>query len=172
MTGNGGKQLALIISAYKHFLKHTHTLTLNLLSCRWSLTDYAVQIFHAAVKIGCFECYLRRDTRLPMMYIGNSIVCKIVFVFPYQHLTFQVIFTLYSSPLSPRLFLPSPPPPLVQMTVSGPLWRSWRLRQKHFPAALTTSAPWALRHTTSPRRSRKSCPTSRSPTMWILSDRL
>lgn len=80
MTGNGGKQLALIISAYKHFLKHTHTLTLNLLSCRWSLTDYAVQIFHAAVKSGCFECYLRRDTRLPMMYIGNSIVCKIVFV--------------------------------------------------------------------------------------------
>lgn len=32
--------------------------------------DYAVQIFHAAVKTGHFECYLRSDTRLPMMYIG------------------------------------------------------------------------------------------------------
>lgn len=34
--------------------------------------DYAVQIFHAAVKSGCFECNLRPDTQLPMMYIGNS----------------------------------------------------------------------------------------------------
>lgn len=34
--------------------------------------DYAVQIFHAAVKSGCFECNLRSDTRLPMMYIGNG----------------------------------------------------------------------------------------------------
>ncbi|XP_074483952.1 L-threonine 3-dehydrogenase, mitochondrial-like isoform X2 [Sebastes fasciatus] len=30
-------------------------------------TDYAVQIFHAAVKTGCFECNLRSDTRLPMI---------------------------------------------------------------------------------------------------------
>ena len=33
--------------------------------------DYAVQIFHAAVKTGHFECNLRSDTRLPMMYIGT-----------------------------------------------------------------------------------------------------
>jgi len=36
------------------------------------LPDYAVQIFHAAVKTGRFECNLRSDTRLPMMYIGNA----------------------------------------------------------------------------------------------------
>ncbi|KAL3999349.1 CASK-interacting protein [Sarotherodon galilaeus] len=35
-------------------------------------TDYAVQIFHAAVKSGHFECNLRSDTRLPMMYIGKA----------------------------------------------------------------------------------------------------
>lgn len=34
--------------------------------------DYAVQIFHAAVKTGCFECNLRSDTQLPMMYIGSA----------------------------------------------------------------------------------------------------
>lgn len=36
-------------------------------------TDYAVQIFHAAVKTGCFECNLRSDTRLPMMYIDDCL---------------------------------------------------------------------------------------------------
>ncbi|XP_046887356.1 L-threonine 3-dehydrogenase, mitochondrial-like, partial [Hypomesus transpacificus] len=36
-------------------------------------TDYAVQIFHAAVKSGRFECNLRSDTRLPMMYIDDCL---------------------------------------------------------------------------------------------------
>ncbi|KAG7259306.1 hypothetical protein CRUP_025280 [Coryphaenoides rupestris] len=35
--------------------------------------DYAVQIFHAAVKSGHFECNLRSDTRLPMMYIDDCL---------------------------------------------------------------------------------------------------
>ncbi|XP_069742726.1 L-threonine dehydrogenase [Narcine bancroftii] len=36
-------------------------------------TDYAVQIFHDAVKAGKFECYLRPDTKLPMMYIDDCL---------------------------------------------------------------------------------------------------
>uniref|UniRef100_A0AC11B7L9 Uncharacterized protein n=2 Tax=Ovis aries TaxID=9940 RepID=A0AC11B7L9_SHEEP len=36
-------------------------------------TDYAVQIFHEAVKNGRFECNLRPDTRLPMMYIHDCL---------------------------------------------------------------------------------------------------
>ncbi|KAJ3584120.1 hypothetical protein NHX12_014616 [Muraenolepis orangiensis] len=36
-------------------------------------TDYAVQIFHAAVKSGHFECNLHSDTRLPMMYIDDCL---------------------------------------------------------------------------------------------------
>lgn len=36
-------------------------------------TDYAVEIFHAAVKGEAYECFLKEDTRLPMMYIPDAI---------------------------------------------------------------------------------------------------
>ena len=36
-------------------------------------TDYAVSIFHEALKYGSYECYLRPDTRLPMMYIDDCL---------------------------------------------------------------------------------------------------
>ncbi|XP_054979630.1 L-threonine 3-dehydrogenase, mitochondrial-like [Sorex araneus] len=36
-------------------------------------TDYAVQIFHDAVKSGTFECNLEPHTRLPMMYIEDCL---------------------------------------------------------------------------------------------------
>ncbi|KAG9337467.1 hypothetical protein JZ751_028657 [Albula glossodonta] len=35
--------------------------------------NYAVQIFHDAVKTGKFECNLKPDTRLPMMYIDDCL---------------------------------------------------------------------------------------------------
>ncbi|KAM4040425.1 L-threonine 3-dehydrogenase, mitochondrial-like isoform 1-T3 [Anomaloglossus baeobatrachus] len=36
-------------------------------------TDYAVQIFHDAMKTGRFICNLKPDTRLPMMYIDDCL---------------------------------------------------------------------------------------------------
>lgn len=36
-------------------------------------TDYAVEIYHEALKNGKYECFLRDDTRLPMMYIDDAI---------------------------------------------------------------------------------------------------
>ncbi|KAK2722169.1 L-threonine 3-dehydrogenase, mitochondrial-like [Artemia franciscana] len=41
-------------------------------------TDYAVQIFHDALTTRHHVCYLRKDTRLPMMYITDTIksICE------------------------------------------------------------------------------------------------
>jgi nucleoside-diphosphate-sugar epimerase len=36
-------------------------------------TDYAVEIFHAAVRNGRYDCFLRPDTRLDMMYMPDAI---------------------------------------------------------------------------------------------------
>lgn len=36
-------------------------------------TDYAVHIFHEAIKNGAYECFLSERTRLPMMYMPDAI---------------------------------------------------------------------------------------------------
>jgi nucleoside-diphosphate-sugar epimerase len=36
-------------------------------------TDYAVEIFHNALKNGHYECFVREDTKLPMMYMDDAI---------------------------------------------------------------------------------------------------
>jgi len=36
-------------------------------------TDYAVEIFHKAISDGTYECFLRENTNLPMMYMKDAV---------------------------------------------------------------------------------------------------
>jgi nucleoside-diphosphate-sugar epimerase len=40
-------------------------------------TDYAVEIFHEAIKTGEYTCFLREDSTLPMMYMPDCIKCTL-----------------------------------------------------------------------------------------------
>lgn len=40
-------------------------------------TDYAVGIFYDGIKTGKYECFVREDTKLPMMYIDDAIKATI-----------------------------------------------------------------------------------------------
>ncbi|OGD21384.1 MAG: UDP-glucose 4-epimerase [Candidatus Aminicenantes bacterium RBG_13_64_14] len=40
-------------------------------------TDYAVAIYYEAVKDGRYTCFLRKDTRLPMMYMPDCLKCTL-----------------------------------------------------------------------------------------------
>lgn len=40
-------------------------------------TDYAVDIFHHAIKTGKYECFLTENTKLPMMYMEDAIQATI-----------------------------------------------------------------------------------------------
>ena len=41
-------------------------------------TDYAVHIFHEAVKYGRYTCFLHEDTRLPMIYLPDCVKATIM----------------------------------------------------------------------------------------------
>jgi threonine 3-dehydrogenase len=47
---------------------------------RGSPTDYAVHIFHEVARTGHYKCFLKKDTRLPMIYINDCLEAVIQFM--------------------------------------------------------------------------------------------
>ena len=65
-------------------------------------TDYAVEIYHAALKEGKYECFLEADTRLPMMYMDDAIKATIELMdAPKDNLTLHYGYNLAAMSFTP-----------------------------------------------------------------------
>ncbi len=65
-------------------------------------TDYAVDIFHKAVKGESYQCFLKENTRLPMMYMEDAINATIALMeAPAEQLTIRSSYNLASMSFTP-----------------------------------------------------------------------
>jgi len=65
-------------------------------------TDYAVEIFHGALKNGQYTCYLSENTYLPMMYMDDAIRATLMLMeAPKEKLTTRMAYNLSAISFSP-----------------------------------------------------------------------
>jgi threonine 3-dehydrogenase len=65
-------------------------------------TDYAVDIYHKAVKKEVFECFLKAETTLPMIYISDAMDATIrLMEAPQQKITIRTSYNLAGMSFSP-----------------------------------------------------------------------
>ena len=65
-------------------------------------TDYAVEIYHKALEKGTYECFLSKDTKLPMMYMDDAIRATIgLMESPAEDLKIRSSYNLGSMSFSP-----------------------------------------------------------------------
>ncbi len=66
-------------------------------------TDYAVEIFHYAIKGLPYKCFLRQDTRLPMMYMSDAIRATIELMeCPAERLSLRLGYNLAGMSFTPE----------------------------------------------------------------------
>ena len=66
-------------------------------------TDYAVEIYHEALKIGTYECFLSKDTSLPMMFMADAIKATTELMqTPVEHLTIRSSYNLAAISFTPK----------------------------------------------------------------------
>lgn len=67
-------------------------------------TDYAVEIFHAAIKGEEYVCYLKPDTILPMLYVDDAIRATVELMdAPAEKLTIRTSYNLAGLEVSPDI---------------------------------------------------------------------
>lgn len=65
-------------------------------------TDYAVDIFHHAVNEKAYTCFLREDTRLPMMYMPDAIRATMeIMETPGERLTIRTAYNIAGMSITP-----------------------------------------------------------------------
>lgn len=65
-------------------------------------TDYAVDIFHKAVTEGTYECFLREDTYLPMIYMPDALRAIVeLMAAPAERISVRASYNLASMSFSP-----------------------------------------------------------------------
>lgn len=65
-------------------------------------TDYAVEIYHAAIKKEAYSCFLGPNTRLPMMYMDDAIQATIQLMdAPVEHINIRTSYNLASMSFTP-----------------------------------------------------------------------
>jgi len=65
-------------------------------------TDYAVDIFHKAIRGEEFHCFLNRDTALPMMYMADAVKATIELMqAPAENITIRTSYNVAAISLSP-----------------------------------------------------------------------
>lgn len=66
-------------------------------------TDYAVEIFHDALEEGKYECFLKEDTYLPMMYMPDAIRATIELMeAPAEKISVRTSYNISSMSFSPK----------------------------------------------------------------------
>ena len=66
-------------------------------------TDYAVEIFHEAVRRHCYECFLSKDTYLPMMYMNDALRATITLMnAEYESIKIRSSYNIGSMSFSPQ----------------------------------------------------------------------
>ncbi|GAB4154355.1 MAG: NAD-dependent epimerase/dehydratase family protein [Winogradskyella sp.] len=66
-------------------------------------TDYAVEIYHEAIKTGKYECFLSENTSLPMMFMDDAIKATIdLMEAPADHLTIRSSYNLSAISFTPK----------------------------------------------------------------------
>ena len=66
-------------------------------------TDYAVEIFHDALESGHYDCFLEKDTYLPMMYMPDAIRATIELMeAPSEKITIRTSYNVVAISFSPQ----------------------------------------------------------------------